>query len=297
MAIPDYQTLMLPVLAAVADHPRRAPELVSELSDLFGLSAQERAELLPSGQKTRIKDRVTWAATYLFKAGLLERPSRGVIVASPAGREVLSQRPARIDNGFLEQFAGFRAFKNRASQAGDPAPDAPDATPDEIMRRAADQINTALADDLLTRLCASEPAFFEAVIVDLLLRMGYGNGAETGQVLGRTGDDGVDGVINLDPLGVDQVYVQAKRYQPGSAVGAGDVRDFFGALAMKDVTKGIFVTTSHFTPASRETAGKLSKRIVLIDGAALARLMIRYSVGCRIVETHPVSVLEESYFE
>ena len=165
------------------------------------------------------------------------------------------------------------------------------------MRAAYEQISNALAADLLGRLRESEPAFFESVIVELLLKMGYGYGSAAGSVLGRSGDDGVDGVINLDPLGVDQVYVQAKRYQAVSPIGSGAIRDFYGALGLKDVTKGIFVTTSSFTPNARATAEKLGARLVLVDGPQLARLMVAHEVGCRVTEVFKVAVVEESYFE
>ncbi len=170
-------------------------------------------------------------------------------------------------------------------------------TPDEVLRLAHEQITAALAADLLDRLRSSEPAFFEDVIVRLLLKMGYGYGPQSGSVIGQSGDDGVDGVINLDRLGVDQVYIQAKRYSSTNTIGSGAIRDFYGALGLKDVTKGIFVTTSSFSPSAKATAEKLGARIVLIDGFELTRLMIANEIGCRTVETYKVMDLEGSFFE
>lgn len=303
MAVPDFQTLMLPVLRAAANGPVPTAEIVRQLEDAFDLTIEERSELLPSGKQTRMANRVHWAASYLSQAGLVQRPARGVIEASQAGHDIVNSPPPMIDKAFLEQFPSYQEFLGRSANAVTSGANTEKrvveitATPDEIIRQAHEQIQSTLGKDLLDRIHASPPRFFEELIVDLLVRMGYGSGSDTGRAIGQSGDDGVDGVINLDPLGVDQVYFQAKRYQPSSSIGAGALRDFFGALAMQDVTKGIFVTTSHFTPSARDTAQKLSKRIVLIDGSELARLLIKHSVGCRIVETFPVSVIDESYFE
>lgn len=301
MAVPNFQMLMLPVLRASAEGPRKTADLVSEMADLFDLSPEDRAQKVPSGTMTRIYDRTFWAASDLARAGLLNRPARGVIEVTERGRSVLANPPEVLNRAFLAPMiadhapaAGKPAAKPAAALA---ATGGDSATPDEVIRAAHDELTDALAAELLERLHAAPPAFFEAAITDLLTRMGYGEGEDTARAIGKSGDDGVDGVVNLDPLGVDQVYFQAKRYAPGNPVGSGAMRDFFGALAMQDVTKGIFVTTSQFTASARDTAAKLSKRIVLIDGAELAGLMIRHSVGCRVVETFPVSKLDESFFE
>lgn len=301
MAVPNFQLLMLPVLKIAAVGPIATSAVIKQLEDEFDLTDTERQELLPSGKQTRIANRVHWAASYLSQAGLLHRPSRGVVEASPDGIKVLSSNPSKIDRQFLEQFPSYKEFLSRSQVSEEQASInhlvSSEETPDEVIRRAHVQIQSSLSKDMLDRIHSSPPKFFEELIVDLLVRMGYGTGDDTGQAIGQSGDDGIDGVINLDPLGVDQVYFQAKRYQPSSSIGAGALRDFFGALAMKDVTKGIFVTTSHFTASARETAEKLSKRIVLIDGLELARLLILHSVGCRVIETFPVSIIDESYFE
>ncbi|WP_397542343.1 restriction endonuclease [Roseovarius salis] len=298
--IPDYQSLMKPVLELAASGEMKISDAVTRLEKTFRLSDQEKAELLPSGKQTRFANRVHWARSYLKQAGLVRNTRRGHFEITDEGRRALQENPDRIDAKFLERYEQFLEFKSRTNASDeDTAVTGTNAntTPDETMRAAYQQVIDALAADLLGRLRDSEPAFFEAVIVDLLLKMGYGYGEVSGNVLGRSGDDGVDGVINLDPLGVDQVYVQAKRYAADSPIGSGPIRDFYGALGLKDVTKGIFVTTSTFSRGARTTAEKLGARLVLIDGPELARLMVRHEVGCRVTETFKVSVVEESYFE
>ena len=299
--IPDYQSLMKPVLELAESGEVKISDAVIRLADTFGLSDEEKAELLPSGKQSRFANRVHWARSYLKQAGLLRNTRRGFFEITPDGRRVLVENPDRIDAKYLERFDAFREFKSRSNAAEEAEPDhvlAPQSTtPDETMRAAYEQITNALAADLLAGLRDSEPTFFEGVIVELLLKMGYGYGSSSGNVLGRSGDDGVDGVINLDPLGVDQVYVQAKRYQAKTPIGSGAIRDFYGALGLKDVTKGIFVTTSSFSPSARSTAEKLGARLVLIDGPQLARLMVAHEVGCRVTEVFKVAVVEESYFE
>ena len=298
--IPDYQSLMKPVLELAASGEVKISEAVTRLEQVFRLSEEEKLELLPSGKQTRFANRVHWARSYLKQAGLLRNTRRGHFEITDEGRRVLADNPERIDAKYLERYDAFLEFKSRSNTLEEELGEQPASdttTPDETMRAAYEQISNALAADLLGRLRESEPAFFESVIVELLLKMGYGYGSSAGSVLGRSGDDGVDGVINLDPLGVDQVYVQAKRYQATSPIGSGAIRDFYGALGLKDVTKGIFVTTSSFTPNARATAEKLGARLVLVDGPQLARLMVAHEVGCRVTEVFKVAVVEESYFE
>lgn len=302
-AVPDYQSLMLPVLRAATGGEQRIGTLVQSLADALGLSEAARATLLASGRQTVFANRVHWAKTYLAKAGLVEATRRGHFRLTPRGAEVLAGNPDRIDNRFLSRFEEFRQFSDRSSQSADEH-DVPaigvtaDQTPDEIMRAAHRRIEAALAEDLLDRVRAAPPDFFERLIVNLLLAMGYGgSAAEAGRAIGRTGDDGVDGVIDQDALGLDRVYIQAKRYAAGNAVGPGAIRDFFGSLDRHKAAKGLFVTTSTFTASARETADYLSKRIVLIDGEQLTRLMIRHNVGCRVEEVLHVKKIDEDFFE
>jgi restriction system protein len=311
MSVPDYQSLMLLVLAVATSGEVNIGDVVDRLAEQLNLTPEERAELLPSGGQTAFANRVHWAKTYLGKAGLLEATRRGYFRITQRGRQVLDTHPPRIDNAFLSQFTEFQQFKerSRASQTKRPKEAAPveeefvseTATPDEIMRAAHKQIDAALAQDLLERILAAPPVFFERLVVNLLLGMGYGgSAADAGRALGRSGEDGVDGVdgvIDQDALGLDRVYVQAKRYANGNNIGAGAIRDFFGSLDRHKATKGLFVTTSIFSPAARETADFLSKRIVLIDGDQLTKLMIRHNVGCRIEDTLHIKKVDEDFFE
>lgn len=296
--IPDFQSLLRPVLEAAAPDEVRMKDVVAQLSTSFELTDEERAELLPSRRAKRFDNRVHWARFHLKNAGLLEAPRRGHVRLTEKGRDYLKNGPKRIT------VADLKALKSDDQNEGSTLVQENEITdftsgmtPSEVMEAAHLEIVEALASDLLDRMRAIDPASFENLIVNLLSRMGYGYSDDAGRVIGRSGDDGVDGVINLDPLGVDQVYVQAKRYQETSPIGSGAIRDFYGALGLKDVTKGIFVTTSAFTPKAEETARKLSARLVLIDGPELARLMVAHEVGCRVANVFKVSELEESYFE
>jgi restriction system protein len=308
--IPDYQSLMRPLLEAAATGEVRISDAVDALADRLGLSDDERSQLLPSGKQTVISNRVHWAKTYLKQAGLLDNPRRAYFTITERGRQALADTTAIINNDYLGRFAEFQAFKQRAREsqqgvAGGDLEAVPAArgsetsvTPDEALRAAHKRINEALAAELIERVRAASPSFFEQLVIELLLAMGYGGTSEdAGRALGRSGDGGVDGVIDQDPLGLDQVYVQAKRYAEGNTVGAGAIRDFYGSLSLKKATKGIFVTTSSFTPSAIETAAQFGSRIVLIEGAQLARLMIRYSVGARVEETVEIKRIDEEFFE
>lgn len=310
MPIPDYQTLMLPVLSLSAKGETRIGDATERIAEELHLSADDRAALLPSGRQTIFANRVHWAKTYLAQAGLIESTRRGHFRITQRGRQLLGTRPSRIDNSVLSEFPEFQQFKDRArasqskthraiEKGGQAAPQPlHEQTPDEIMRAAHKQIEAAVAREVLSRVLAAPPEFFERLIVRLLLAMGYGGStADAGRTLGGSGDDGVDGVIDQDALGLDRVYVQAKRYAQGNTIGPAAIRDFFGSLDRHKAAKGLFVTTSIFSNSARQTAELLSKRIVLIDGAQLARLMIRYNVGCRTEETLEIKKIDEEFFE
>ncbi len=302
--IPDYQTLMLPVLKKAAKGEVRISDVVEALAKELELTVEEQEQLLPSGKQTTFANRVHWAKTYLTQADLVRSTRRAHFIVTERGKEILATHPIQIDNELLQQFEEFRAFRARSKildveqQADTPASSSQQATPDEEMRNAHARINAALADEILERVRQSSPAFFERLIVQLLLAMGYGGTTEgAGRAIGKSGDDGIDGVIDQDPLGVDQIYIQAKRYQATNSIGAGAVRDFFGALSLKRATKGIFVTTSSFSQPAIETARGLGSRIVLIDGQHLARLLIRYNVGSRDEEVLRIKKLDDDFFE
>ncbi|MEP2919392.1 restriction endonuclease [Sulfitobacter sp.] len=290
---------MKPVLRSAIAGERKISDVVEELDQLFSLTESERAELLPSGKQTRFANRVHWARSYLKQAGLLRNTRRGYFEITAKGAEVLTEDPDPLNAAYLTKFASFQDFQARGAETKSAAPllTSQEGTPDEVLNAAYNEIKSALAEELLSKLRESDPAFFEDIIVRLLIKMGYGYDATAGRVIGQSGDDGVDGVINLDQLGVDQVYVQAKRYAQQNVIGSGALRDFYGALGMKDVTKGIFVTTSTFSSSARQTAEKLGARIVLVDGAQLARLMINHEVGCRVKRTYTIAELDESFFE
>jgi restriction system protein len=301
MTIPEYQSLMLPVLKSAVDGEVRLSIVGKSIATDLGLSDEDLLELLPSGKQTVFVNRVGWAKTYLVKAGLLKSTRRGHFCLTERGQSVLASNPARIDRNFLMQFEEFRQFQATTSDRDSTLESAvveSAETPDEIMRSAHQQVEAALAQELLDRVLSAPPDFFERLIVMLLISMGYGGSAkEAGRALGKSGDNGVDGVIDQDPLGLDRVYIQAKRYAPGNNIGSGEIRDFFGSLDRHKASKGLFVTTSTFSHSAKETADYLSKRIVLIDGQRLTDLMIRFNVGCQIEDTLYLKKVDEEFFE
>lgn len=299
--IPTYQEVMRPVLQKAEHGEVKLSTVVEDIGADLNLTDEELSEMLPSRKQTVIGNRIGWAKTYLVKAGLLESTKRGFFKITPLGIEALKSGQ-KINNKYLRQFEDFNVFQGQTKAEIEiekvPTKEDENVTPDEALRAAYDKINDSLSTDLLNRVRNVTPAFFESLLVDLLVEMGYG-GSEDGaaHALGKTGDNGVDGVINQDPLGVDQIYIQAKRYASGNNVGAGDIRDFFGALNLKKASKGIFITTSDFTPAATQTARDLGSRIVCIDGKALSKLMLRYNVGCRDIETLHLKKVDEDFFD
>ena len=292
MAIPDFQTLMRPVLQRLAGQRQTTTELVAGMADEFRLTDDERLQLLPSGKQTTIANRVHWALSYLGRAGLVNRVSRGVYEASDRGKGALAQAPERIDIPFLRQYPEFRSLRpdDRYADAAAPAAMAPnastagelDATPEERIAGTVAFIEADLRQRLLQRVLDAEPSFFEQVVVDLLLAMGYGTGKDAGEVRGKSGDGGIDGVIREDKLGLDLIYVQAKRYKADNALGAEKNREFSGALDFTGARKGVFITTSRFTPEAERFATQLqAKRIVLVDGQRFTTLMLQHGVGVR----------------
>jgi restriction system protein len=296
---------MEPVLRECAQSEVRIGDVVGTLATQFGLTEDERAELLPSGKQTVFANRVHWAKTYLKQAGLVEPTRRGHFQITARGQSALNTSASKIDNAFLRSFPEFLDFQSRggqpnlAEQVQNWASDLPNlATPEEQLRELYEGITTSVADELIERLRAGSPAFFERAIVNLLLAMGYGgSSADAGRAIGQSGDDGVDGVIDQDPLGVDQIYVQAKRYAAGNQVGPAAIREFFGSLSLKKAQKGIFVTTSGFTVSAVETARQIGARIVLIDARQLGRLMVKHNVGCRDQDVLNLKRIDEDFFE
>lgn len=299
--LPTYQELMKPVLEAAKDQEVKLSDVTEQLANQFNLSEEERTELLPSGRQAAFTNRVGWAKTYLAKAGLIESTKRGHFIITDVGLKVLANGE-EINNQYLKRFDSFNVFTRQKNgetgKVGTVEVANDDSTPDEVLRAAYKQINDTLAADILNRTRNVTPAFFEQLLIDLLLAMGYGGSDEgMAHTLGKSGDNGVDGVINQDPLGVDQVYIQAKRYADGNNVGAGEIRDFFGALNLKKAQKGIFITTSEFTSSAAQTARDLGMRIVLINGKELAKLMLRYNTGSRDEQVLHIKRIDEEFFE
>jgi len=308
MAIPDYETLMLPVLKVAGDgQEHRIGDMVYQLARDFGLTAEEQQQILPSGRQATFANRVGWAKTYLVQAGLLEATRRAHFKITDRGKKSLAEGPPHIDNKYLSQFAEFLQFKERGKVPGTEALTGVDETataplhaetPDELLRGTVKHIETALKKELLDRILAAPPAFFERLIVALLLAMGYGGSREeAGRIVGRSGDGGIDGVIDQDALGLDRVYVQAKRYFAENAVSEPEIRAFSGSLGAAKANKGVFVTTSYFTQPAQNFAERHPFKIVLIDGERLAALMIRHNVGVRIDETLYLKKVDEDFFE
>lgn len=305
MPVPDFQSLMLPALKAFAGG-REPPlsEVRERIAAAAGLSAEDVRERLPTGSQSVFVNRVSWAVIYMERAGLLERVRRGVYRLTDEGKRLLSRAPPHIDMNLLGEYPDFAEWKQRANASlpGRAATRKPNEgssdTPEEALERAARQLSSALEANVLHRVRDAAPAFLERVVVNLLVAMKYGDGdAEMSRVTGRSGDGGIDGVIKEDALGLDEVYVQAKKYAKGNNVGEGDLRNFAGAIDAAGTTKGVFVTTSGFTQSARDYVKRSPKRIVLIDGEELAHLMVRHGVGVRTRVRHEVKQIDEDYFD
>lgn len=300
MPIPDFQSVMRPVLVSVKDgSPKLMAEVLEEVCRHFQLTEAERAQRLPSGKSTYIKNRVGWARTYMKKAGLLTSPGRGLIQITDLGRQALQDCPEGINIRYLRNYPAFLEF-HTATPAGEvkTAPQEADTneTPDEQLQQAYASLMDSLGDELLDTITAATPAFFEKLVVDLMLAMGYGGSREdAGQATRYNSDGGIDGVIKEDPLGLDVIYLQAKRYTE-KVVGRPEVQGFAGALDMQRARKGVFITTSKFSHDAREYVGLIEKKIVLIDGQELAKLMIQYNLGVGIKENYQVKHIDSDYF-
>ncbi|WP_295443771.1 restriction endonuclease [uncultured Thiodictyon sp.] len=300
MPIPDYETLMLPLLeigAAANGEVVKLSDAVDQLAERFRLTDKERTELLPSGGTFKFSSRVSWARTYLQKAALLEAPKRGYFRLTPRGTAIIKQALTKIDNKVLSQFAEFRAFqgKKKPLKAGSEAQ--PLDTPIESIESFYEQFREALAAELLDRVKKCSPQFFERLVIHVLLKMGYGGSfKDAGAALGKTGDGGIDGVIREDKLGLDNIYIQAKRWSD-KVVGSPDLDQFSGALSKKKATKGIFITTSTFTKDAQSSLKDCSSRIVLIDGGQLAKYMIDYGVGVSVIDVFELKRIDSDFFE
>lgn len=302
MAIPDYQALMLPLLEFASDGKEHSVrEAVEAIAQRLGITEGERRTLLPSGAQPVFDNRVSWARTYLAEAGLLERTQRGYFRITERGATVLRERPSRLDVAYLERFPEFREFRMRRREPGrlrQPVarPSAgEEATPEEVLADAYSRLRSALAEELLDRVKSAPPHFFERLVVDVLVAMGYGGSQEeAGRAVGGSGDEGIDGVIFEDRLGLDVLYVQAKRWD--HPVGRPEVQQFAGALQGRRARKGVLITTSTFTSDARDYASSIDSRIVLVDGRQLVELMIEHGVGVSPVRSYEVKRVDTDYF-
>lgn len=300
MAIPDFQTLMLPILKLGATGEIQRRDAVQMLSEQFELTEDEQAAVLPSGVDTYISNRVAWATTFLVKAGLLERPKRGVFTITMRGRDVLATNPEKINIKLLMQFEEFREFRRikKTTEGSDEEEVVGDEqTPEERIGAAHEELLVDLKDQVLERILEMSPTFFERALVKLLVAMGYGGSLEdAGQHLGKSGDGGIDGVINEDKLGLDVIYVQAKRYARDNVVGSPDIQKFAGSLMHRGAGKGVFVTTSSFSKSAVEFAEQIPQRLILIKGSQLSELMIEHNVGVRVSGSIDLKKIDEDFF-
>jgi len=301
MAIPDYQTVMLPLLQFAGDGQEHSlRETIDGLAEVFSLTADERKELLPSGQQQVFDNRVGWARTYLTKAVLLQKTRRSHYEISPRGREVLATNPARIDVKYLDQFEEFREFRALKGTRSGTATSSEvaaeqETTPEEALESAYGRLRDSLATEILQQVKSSSPSLFEKLVVELLLKMGYGGSRQdAGKAIGRSGDEGIDGIIKEDRLGLDIIYIQAKRWEAG--VGRPEVQKFAGALQGQRAKKGIMITTSSFSAEAGEYVSKIDNMIVLIDGAQLADLMIDHNLGVSPMASYEVKKIDTDYF-
>jgi restriction system protein len=301
MAIPDYQTCMLPFLRHLGDEKEHSLRDAEEaLAEHFKLTTAERAELLPSGQQGILKNRIGWARTYLKKAALIEAPRRAIFKITERGMQTLASNPSRIDIKFLEQWPEFIEFRDISKASNEPAQpmELPltTTTPEEAIELAYQGLREQLAQELLSRILSCSPTFFEQLVVELLVKMGYGGSRrDAGERIGQSGDGGIDGIIKEDRLGLDTIFIQAKRWQ--GSVGRPEIQKFVGALQGQRARKGVFITTSVYTSDAIDYASRIDTKVVLIDGKQLSALMIDFDVGVSASASYVVKRIDSDYFE
>ncbi|MBA2713068.1 MAG: restriction endonuclease [Rubrobacteraceae bacterium] len=310
MAIPDFQSVMLPLLQTISDgREYRVREAVEALSATFGLSDEERSDLMPSGTDSTFNNRVRWAAFHLQKAELLHKPRRGYLKITVRGRSVLEENPATVDLRYLKQYPEYLSFREKRKENDEVNPTIAgnniatptdkildEQTPEEAIDAAYRTLRSNLAEELLEQINACTPAFFEKLVVDLLVGMGYGGTlADAGQVLGKSSDGGIDGTIKEDRLGLGMIYVQAKRWE--NTVGRPDIQQFAGALQGQKARRGVFITTSNFSKQARDYASAIESSVVLVDGEMLAGLMIDHGVGTTVESSYQIKRVDSDYFE
>lgn len=296
MAIPDYQSIMLPFLKYMRDRKEHSlRETVDYLADDFNLTEEERKELLPSGLQAIFLNRVGWARTYLKKARLIESKKRGFFNITQRGNKVLKENPEEINVKYLSQFPEFVEFKTLKRKKSEKKDEKSESTPEELLEAAYQSVRNSLAEELLQNVKGCSSSFFEKLVLDLLVRMGYGGTRkDAGKAVGKSGDEGVDGIIKEDRLGLDIIYIQAKRWE--NPVGRPDIQKFAGALQGQKAKKGIFITTSSFTKEAESYVSKIDSKIVLIDGQSLAQLLFDHNIGVSQIATYEVKRMDMDYF-
>ncbi|MBD2365382.1 restriction endonuclease [Anabaena minutissima FACHB-250] len=302
MLIPDYQTIMLPLLKFTIDQKEHSlREAIEALADHFQLTEAQRKELLPSGRQPTFDNRIGWARTYLKKAGLIKSTKRGYFQITNRGLDIITSNPVEINAKFLNQFPEFIEFKNYPQQLDKPISNQSEAnldttrTPEENLEIAIEKLTQDLVSDLLQTIKTSSPAFFEKLVVDLLVKMGYGGTRkDAGKTVGRSGDGGIDGIINEDRLGLDVIYIQAKRWE--NSVGRPEIQKFAGALQGFRAKKGVFITTSTFTSEAKDYVSRIETKIILIDGETLTNLMIENNVGVAPFAVYEIKKVDSDYF-
>lgn len=298
MAIPDYQSIMLPLLQFLADKKEHSlRETIEHLELKFRLSDDEKKQLLPSGNQPIFENRVGWARTYLKKALLLEPVRRGFFQITEKGLVVLLKKPERIDASFLRQFPEFREFQNiRKEEKEEPVEiQATSETPEESIESAYLRLKNNLANEIIQSIKSCTPAFFERLVIELLVKMGYGGSRkDAGEAIGKSGDGGIDGIIKEDKLGLDILYIQAKRWE--GCVGRPEIQKFAGALQLHHAKKGVFITTSNYSKDAIDYVSRIESKIILIDGELLANLMIDNKVGVSTVTTYDINKIDTDYF-
>lgn len=303
MPVPDYQSLMLPVLKSLADSEgKHMKEIRKDVKKLVNLTDDEEQETYPISGDLIFADRVSWAITYIQRAGLINRVSRGVYKLTHDGSALLNTSPDFVNNKTLRDYKSFQVWTAKAEQKPTPTTptetDQSDEIPLKVLDKTLQRIRGELEADLLTRTLKRSPGFFERIVHDLLIAMGYGGGdPEMGEMKGGPGDKGIDVTINEDRLGLDRVHIQAKKYEQDNSVGAGEVRNFAGAIDASGTNKGVFITTSKFTQAAKDFVKQSTKRIVLVDGDELVRLMVDFGVGVYTQTTHDLKQIDELYFD
>lgn len=296
MAIPDYQSIMLPFLKYMRDRKEHSlRETVDYLADDFNLTEEERKELLPSGLQAIFLNRVGWARTYLKKARLIESKKRGFFNITQRGNKVLKENPEEINVKYLSQFPEFVEFKTLKRKKSEKKDEKSESTPEELLEAAYQSVRNSLAEELLQNVKGCSSSFFEKLVLDLLVRMGYGGTRkDAGKAVGKSGDEGVDGIIKEDRLGLDIIYIQAKRWE--NPVGRPDIQKFAGALQGQKAKKGIFITTSSFTKEAESYVSKIDSKIVLIDGQSLAQLLFDHNIGVSQIAAYEVKRMDMDYF-